>query len=59
MNENLKKDNLEIFSGEYDEEINKLPHYMREKIAKLIDQTVEERVDQYMEVFRQEIEEEL
>jgi len=32
-----KKDQYEIFSGEYDDELNKLPHYMREKIAKLID----------------------
>ena len=46
-------------SKNYDEELEKIPHYMRERVAYLIDQKVERRVREFMEEFRQEIYQEL
>lgn len=42
-------------SKNYDDELEKIPHYMRERVAYLIDQKVERRVREFMEEFRQEI----
>lgn len=38
----------------YDPELEKIPHYLRERVANLIDSTVDKRVRAYMEEFRQE-----
>jgi len=39
-------------SKNYDDELEKIPHYMRERVAYLIDQKVERRVREFMEEFR-------
>lgn len=39
---------------EYDPELEKLPHYMRERVAYLIDKTVDRRVKEFMDEFRDE-----
>ena len=39
----------------YDDELEQIPHYMRERVAYLIDQKVERRVREFMEEFRQEM----
>ena len=41
-------------SKDYDPELDKVPHYMREKVAYLIDSIVEKRVRAYMDDFRNE-----
>lgn len=46
-------------SKNYDDELEKIPHYMRERVAYLIDQKVERRVREFMDEFRQEIYQEL
>ena len=55
-----KQQNVEGASAKkYDEELDKIPHYMRERVAYLIDQKVEKRVREFMEDFRKEIYQEL
>lgn len=54
--QNLKTD---IFSGEYDRELEQIPVYMRERVALLIEQKVEKRVAEHMSVFREEVAREL
>lgn len=44
---------------EYDPELEKIPHYLRERVAYLIDSTVEKRVRAYMDEFRNECYQEL
>lgn len=41
-------------SKDYDPELEKIPHYMRERVAYLIDKVVEKRVRTFMDDFRQE-----
>ena len=53
---NFKTD---IFNGQYDSELEKIPHYMRERVAYLIEQKVEKRVHEHMAVFREEVAREL
>ena len=49
----------DIFNGQYDAELEKIPHYMRERVAFLIEQKVEKRVQEHMAVFREEVAREL
>jgi DUF438 domain-containing protein len=49
----------DIFNGQYDAELEKIPHYMRERVAFLIEQKVEKRVHEHMAVFREEVAREL
>lgn len=49
----------DIFNGQYDAELEKIPHYMRERVAYLIEQKVEKRVQEHMAVFREEVAREL
>ena len=44
---------------EYDPELEKVPHYMRERVAFLIDQCVNRRTKEYMDEFRRECYQEL
>lgn len=55
-NQNLKTD---IFNGQYDAELEQIPVYMRERVAILIEQKVEKRVQEHMSVFREEVAREL
>lgn len=43
----------------YEDDLDKIPAYMRERVAYLIDQKVERRVREFMDEFRQEIYSEL
>ena len=36
----------------YDEEMEKIPYYMRERVAFLINQKVEQRVSEHMKAFK-------
>ena len=49
----------DIFNGQYEPELEKIPHYMRERVAFLIEQKVEKRVQEHMAVFREEVAREL
>ena len=42
-----------------DEEMEKIPYYMRERVAFLINQKVEQRVVEHMKAFKEEIANEL
>ena len=42
-----------------DEEMEKIPYYMRERVAFLINQKVEQRVAEHMKAFKEEIANEL
>jgi hypothetical protein len=44
-----------IRSKKYEDELDQLPNYMKERVAYLIDQKVEAKVRAFMEEFRQEI----
>lgn len=55
MQQNIEKTR----SREYDPELEKIPHYMREKVGRLIDQAVEKRVRAFMDEFREECFQEL
>ena len=46
-------------SKNYEQELEQIPAYMRERVSYLIDQKVERRVRDFMEEFRQEIYQEL
>lgn len=49
----------DIFNGQYDAELEQIPVYMRERVAILIEQKVEKRVQEHMAVFREEVAREL
>lgn len=49
----------DIFNGQYDAELEQIPVYMRERVAFLIEQKVEKRVQEHMAVFREEVAREL
>ena len=61
MNDTVNTQNFktDIFNGQYDAELEKSPHYMRERVAFLIEQKVEKRVQEHMSVFREEVAREL
>jgi len=45
--------------GLYEEDLEEIPYYLRERVAHLVDQKVEKRVAEYMNTFRDEITREL
>ena len=49
-------DNRVLLGGRFDNELEQIPAYMREKVAALIEQKVEERVQEHMNVFRRDVE---
>ena len=45
--------------GQFNDELQEVPYYMRERVAELIEQKVEARVHRHMTEFRQEVMKEL
>jgi hypothetical protein len=41
--------------GPYEDELDEVPHYLRERVAFLIDQKVEKRVQEHMALLREEV----
>ena len=46
-------------NGQYEDDLQEVPYYMRERVSALIDQKVESRVQRQMADFKQEVMKEL